>query len=109
MTLTETYRQTLTEIANFDMSHKAYAKHMAESHTILEVSMCYKAIAIAQEALDAKPEPSREYLALTLLRNHFNSANVYPAQEKIDVGMQIINSALDRDKPDYSKQMRLEF
>lgn len=103
------FKQALEQIASFDMSHKAYAKHMADTHTILEVSKCYEAIAIAQDALDAKPEPSREHLALILLRNHFNSANVYPAQEKIDVGMQIINSALDRDKPDYSKQLRLEF
>lgn len=108
MTLTETYRQALTQISELPTDSKTWQEYAAKNKPLDWINV-NKAIRLANEALDSKGEPSREHVALIQLRNHFNSANVYPAQEKIEVANMIIDCALDKDKVDYSKQLRLEF
>ena len=106
MTLTDKYRQALQIISELPTDSKTWQEYAAKNKPLDWINV-NKAIRTANEALDYKGEQTREHLALTQLRNHFNSANVYAPKEKIRVGMMIIDCALDKDKVDYSKQLEL--
>jgi hypothetical protein len=52
---------------------------------------------------------TREHEALRILKDHFNSKNRYPLEEKIRIAQLIIDDGLKEDKQDFSKQKKLEF
>ena len=52
---------------------------------------------------------TRERLCLIQLRDHFNSKNTYPPEEKIEVAKMIINDGLSKPKPiEDKRQIKLE-
>lgn len=66
-----------------------------------------KAKAIANEML-ALPDDNRERTALILLRNHFNSTNKYPLEEKIQIAKMIIEDGLGEPREvEDKKQLKL--
>lgn len=108
MTLTETYRQALQQISELPTDSKTWQEYATKNKPLDWINV-NKAIRLANEALNSKGEPERERVALIQLKNHFNSKNYYPAEEKIEVAKMIIEDGLKQDTIDYRKQLNLEF
>ena len=107
MTLTETYRQALTAISELPTDSKTWQEYAAKNRPLDWINV-NKAKALAKYALETPSEPLRERVALEQLKAHFNSANHYALDEKIRVGMMIIEAGLSKPKVDDSKQLKLE-
>lgn len=98
-------RDAFKEIANFDMSFKAYQDQLNKRNTILEVTNCYKAIEIARKALkDVPSDMSRAELGMGILDDILS--HDLPDSQKLKLVVQVMDDYFDRTK-DYSKQKEL--
>jgi len=108
MNLTTKFKTALQQIAELPTDSKTWQEYAAKNKPLDWINV-NKAIDTANDALASEryADPERERTALIQLRNHFNRPRHYALEEKIRVGMMIIDSGLKQDKPDYSKQLEL--
>lgn len=105
MTNTDKYRQAFKDIAELPTDSKTWQEYAANNKPLDWINV-NKAIAIANEMLEL-PVENRERDCLIILRNHFNSANKYAPELKIDIAKQIIEDGLGKYKKPLYGQLEL--